>query len=329
MRVGDNPVKLKKLNHKQYQHRIIVPVYIPNENGYYEHSFKVLRLSLTSLYQTVHKQTAITVIANECCAPIVDYLIEENRKGRIETLVVHLQNKGKVDSLVSIMKGCLEPLITITDCDVLFKAGWQRAVEEIYTTIPKVGMVSPIPLPEGYNSFTAWSWFLGITSGKIIQDTNQDEESIRLFKLSIGTGSTLTPTEQRPLYLNYKNQIACLGSGHFCATYNRNVVSFIPAESSGVNIVNAEKDFLDAPVEKGGFLRLSTAKGYVYHMGNVPESWMEDIITANKNYNEQSVQITLTNGFKLPFRLNTVIIKLFSSPRLKKIKLKVVKQIVA
>ena len=39
---------------------------------------------------------------------------------------------------------------------------------------------------------------------------------------------------------------------------------------------DSEGQFLDIPVVKKGFWRLSTADNYAYHMGNVLEDWMFD-----------------------------------------------------
>lgn len=325
MRLGDNPAKATPLTYKQTIHRIIVPVYIPNENGYFQHAIQSLILCLDSIYQTTHNQTAITVIANGCCESVLSVLENYLGEKKIDTLIIHLQNKGKVDTVVSEMRGALEPLITITDSDVLFKAGWQEAVEKIFDHFPHTGMVSPLPFPGAYNTFTAWSWFWGMTKGRTIRSANKDLESTLAFRKSIGMGDIPDETDRHPFYLEYKGQLACIGAGHFCATYNRNVVNAIPNRSSGRSINNAELEFLDAPVERGGFLRLSTVTGYVYHIGNVPEAWMNGIIEQNNGYTAQPLKVTIDEGIKLPLKLNKWVAKFLSSPRFKKFKLIFVK----
>ena len=42
-------------------------------------------------------------------------------------------------------RGSFEKLITISDCDVLFKRGWLEAVEDTFHSFPESGFVSPMP----------------------------------------------------------------------------------------------------------------------------------------------------------------------------------------
>jgi hypothetical protein len=251
MRVGDNPGKTKPLEYKKPYHRIIIPVYI-KEGGWFDTAFDTLQLCIESLHQTIHKQTGITVIANDCSVKVLTYLIAKNKEGVINKLIINFENEGKVDPVVGVMKGCREELITVSDCDVLFKACWQQEVEKIFAAIPRCGMVSPMPAPSLWNSFTAWSWFFGATSGYISREKNHDFESIKLFRESTGTSHMMTAWDEKPFYLYYKDVVASLGSGHFCATYSRKVVAHIPMHYSGSDINNAELQYLDLPLKLNG-----------------------------------------------------------------------------
>jgi hypothetical protein len=138
----------------------------------------------------------------------------------------------------------------------------------------------------------------------LISTPNQDKESLQFFKKSIGSVEELTKIENNPLYLSKnKKTLACIGSGHFCATYSRFVIPYIPNYKSGNQFDNAEKFFLDAPVEKAGLMRLSTTKGMVYHMGNKVENWMYEVQNNNINFKESTYEINLNKGYfsKMPF----------------------------
>lgn len=321
MRVGNNPSKFKPLEYHKPYHRIILPVYI-QEGDWFDKAFETLQLSIESLSNTIHTQTGITVIANACSQKVLNYLGDLNHKGIIHKLIINYENEGKVDPVVSVMKGSREELITVSDCDVLFKSGWQQEVEKIYAVIPHVGMVSPMPVPSAWNSFTAWSWYFGLTKGTIKRENNHDFESIRLFRESIGTSNMLSEWDECPFYLRYKDITACLGSGHFCATYSRYLVEHIPMHHSSHDINNAELNYLDLPVENGGFLRLSTAKGYVYHMGNVAEDWMYSVAQKNNKLGQETL-FNLQKGYlsASPI-LRRVITKALRNHRTKRIKTK-------
>lgn len=322
MRIGDNPGKLSPLEYRKPYHRVILPVYI-QEGGWFEATYDTMVLCIESLQQTIHAQTGVTVIANACSEKVMQFLLQKNKAGIIDQLIINHENKGKVDPLISVMKGCREGLITISDCDVLFKAGWQHEVEKIFYSVPRVGLVSPMPAPNMHHTFTAWAWYFGFTKGRIKRMTNQDRDSIIAFRKSIGTSDQLTEIEEHPFYLFYKDIVACFGCGHFCATYSKEVIPYLPMNYSGPQITNAELHFLDLPVEHNGFLRLATAKGYVYHMGNVAEPWMYDVLKSNEGFTENTIRIQLTKGYPVKGNLwYKAIGKLLGSSKSKKLKTK-------
>jgi hypothetical protein len=55
MRVGFNPIRTKLKLSFDYFHQIIIPVYIPNQEGYFKDGFTILKLCLNSLFKTIHK----------------------------------------------------------------------------------------------------------------------------------------------------------------------------------------------------------------------------------------------------------------------------------
>ena len=62
MRIGFNPHKDKIQVASDYFHQVIIPVYIPNQEGYFKDSFSILKLCLNSLFKTSHIQTYFTVV---------------------------------------------------------------------------------------------------------------------------------------------------------------------------------------------------------------------------------------------------------------------------
>ena len=146
MRIGHNPEQHKDTE-VRYSHKVVMPVYIPHLNDYFAEALDVLRVSLESLRNTIHAATTITVVANACCQEVREELVGCSNRGEIQQLVLNENNLGKVDSIMNVVRGSYEPLITLTDCDVLFEPKWQSLVENGVSGFPQAGMVSPCPVP--------------------------------------------------------------------------------------------------------------------------------------------------------------------------------------
>ena len=82
MRIGINPHKDKETTQVNYLHQIVIPVYIPNFEGYFKDSFQILQLCVNSLLETIHDKTFVTIINNGSCLEIQNYLdnLHENHK---------------------------------------------------------------------------------------------------------------------------------------------------------------------------------------------------------------------------------------------------------
>lgn len=121
MRIGTNPEKnSKKLTVENY-HRIIVPVYIPHFEGYFKEAFEVFQLCIESLLLTIHEKSRITIYNNNCHEEVKKYIDEKYLNSEFIDQVFHSkENLGKINAILAASKGNLEPLITITDADVLF-----------------------------------------------------------------------------------------------------------------------------------------------------------------------------------------------------------------
>lgn len=314
MRKGQNPILNSKIVKKNSYHRIVVPVYIPDLLGYYLESLDVLKLSLNSLISTIHNQTSITVIDNNSCKEVKDYLQKLVYSGDIDQLVTYNVNQGKVDPIVSYLKGCHEDLITITDADVLFTPNWQNSVENLFATFPEAGMVSPLAAPSLYSFYTAFTWFYGIFKYQILKDFNTDLAALVKFHNSIDRQRSLNEIEKKPFFIRSGKVRAVLGNGHFCVTISKEIIPFIPLESSGSDFKAAEEKFIDKPVVLAGFMRMATEKGYVFHMGNTVESWMYPLLVSKGEFKEVSVIIPPRKKWFNSYWINSFIRKLFSHP---------------
>ena len=144
MRIGLNPHKDKLLIASEYSHQIIIPVYIPNQEGYFKDSFKILQICLESLFSTIHNKTFITIVNNGSGSAIKDYLNILYQDEKIHE-VIHTENIGKLNAILKGLAGNAIELVTISDSDVMFLPNWQSETSKIFKEVPKAGVVGIVP----------------------------------------------------------------------------------------------------------------------------------------------------------------------------------------
>ena len=158
MRIGFNPQKDKEQQPNDFFHQVIIPVYIPNQEGYFKDSFKILKHCLESLFKTIHPRTYISVINNGSGDFVNDYLDRLLSEGRIQELI-HTQNIGKLNAVLKGVSGHDFKFVTVTDCDVLFLKDWQVETYKVFECFPKTGAVCPTPSSKSLKNHTFNIWF--------------------------------------------------------------------------------------------------------------------------------------------------------------------------
>ncbi|OOG74601.1 glycosyltransferase family A protein [Algoriphagus sp. A40] len=269
MRVGINPSKLDPIVPKVFYHRIIIPVFIPNFNGYFQKILEVYKTCLESARVSQHSRSAITVVDNGSCTEVRTWLRELLDQGKIETLVTQSSNIGKVDAILGIARSCREDLITIADSDILFKNGWQEAVEEVFLNFPDAGSVAPFPISRHMYYFSSSVQkavvqrrlkfafeksveFQGIKDNYSCYNWNFDESY-----------DTILPV------LKKGSSKAVMGSGHQVMTIRREAIFKMPFHPCFIKISSkSENLWIDMPIDDSGLWRLSTLDTWVDHMGN-------------------------------------------------------------
>lgn len=298
MRKGENLLKNKALNDTDSNHRVIIPLYIPNEEGYYKDSFTIFKYSLYSIHKTSFSNLKVSVVSNGSSTEINKKLFGLFEDNLIDELIIEKENIGKINSILKVLRTVEERLITITDADVLFDNGWEKEVWKIFKAFPKAGAVSPVPVFRTHFSLTGNIWFDYLFSSKLKFRSVKDPEGMTLFAKSIGWQWLDIQYKDLIATLKSKNNtIAVLGSSHFVCTYKREVFSVIPKKNS-IYKLGGDSEYLytDLPVIKMGGYRLATYGNYAYHLGNVLEDWMthkkNNLITEtkeNKNTNQLKV----------------------------------------
>ncbi len=283
MRKGSNPAK--NHDHKvktNHFHQVIVPVYLPNLEGYYKEGLDILKLCLESIALTTHDKTYISVVNNGSCLEVEAYLNQLLQDHKIHE-VIHTTAIGKINAIAKGLAGHNFNLVTITDADVLFTNGWQKAVYEIYETFQKAGMVGTTPQPMLYRTYNEKMFFDNLFNPNFkFFDVNKElkEDIKKMYRTTIGLDHPKSKYHFKKVLAISKNNLkSVVGNGHFTATYKRDLLNNFknPAtiEKMGGSVLNQS---IDEPSVKHGHWRLCTFKNYTYHMGNVKEDWMEEVM---------------------------------------------------
>lgn len=293
MRLGMNPQKEKKKITLTAYHRIVVVVYIPNEEGFYENSLNVFKMCLDSLVSTINVNALITVVNNGSCKKVLDLLELYLKERKIDTLISHNTNMGKIDAQIGAARGAREKYITLTDADILFVKGWQEKVEEVFSGFSNVGSVSPIPVRKGLYAGTSSvlkQILLRNLKFKFIP-IHENLENYNKFLSSINWDLDTDKNKKWPV-IESKGIKAVIGSAHQVLTIDRDILFMTSPSNPSLTLVggNSEHNYVDVPIDKAGKLRLATYNNYAFHIGNKLESWMIDI--QGNNLNDKTKEVS-------------------------------------
>lgn len=277
MRIGFNPNKDKVLSQPQFFHQVIVPVHIPNRQGYFSDSFEILRFCLESLFKTCHSKTFFTIVNNGSCKEVADYLDQLTTESKIQE-VIHTTSIGKLNAILKGLAGHDFPLVTITDADVLFLKDWQKETYSVFEAFPKAGVVSPVPNSKSLRYFTSNLICDTFFKSKSRFVRVKEADAMKAFAESIGNPDLFNAVHlDKILAVEKKTVLATVGAGHFVATYRGECFNQCSERFSKYSLGgDSEELLLDKPASKLGLWRLSTYGNYAFHMGNVKEDWMQE-----------------------------------------------------
>lgn len=282
MRQGINPGKVEYDLEPFKRHRVVIPVYIPDQKGYFRDSVEILRLCLESLCRTTGGQVSITVISNGSIPEVTALLRSFFNAGRIDQVVLNDHNWGKIDAVLTAAHGRFEDLLTIADHDVLFLPGWTDEVERIFRAFPEAGFVTPSPNPSLTYLHTSATILSAALRRELAFEQVVPARDLDLFARSIGRPDYFSPEHRRSQMIVKRDGVsACVGGGHFVFTLRREVVDHLSHHPVLAALGAGMTSRFDDPPDAMGVWRLATTRAYARHMGNVPEPWMYEEIEAS------------------------------------------------
>lgn len=280
MRIGNNPNKEISQEASFFIHQVIVPVYIPNEEGYFTDALKILKVCLNSLFDTIHDRTYITIVNNGSCKSVVDFLDTLFSEKKINELI-HTDNIGKINAVFKGLSGNNIELVTITDADVMFLADWQSETIKVFREIPKAGVVGIVPQFRAYKYKAGNVIFDNFFSKRLKFLPIKNKEALIHFYESIGHGRDYNQDYLKfALGLEYDTLKCFVGTGHFVATYKKDIFEELKTFIGGKKAAGIGEEYIDNKALEKDYWRLTTYDNYAYHMGNVYEDWM---VNTSKN----------------------------------------------
>jgi len=280
MRQGTNPFKAaqKKI---QAPHSITIGVLncIPNKDGYFHGQFDALKLCLASLRAYADQPFDLLVVDNGSCNEVRQYLISELQAGRINNLLLNDRNLGKMNAQMQILQAASGELVFYSDGDIYHRPGWMQAHLDVWNAFPEAGLIGGIPIHHigHFKTGATRAWVeehraeLNVECGALIP-----EEWSRDFSGSIGAEFQAEKTMQ-DWRLTRAGVAAYVGASHMQFLIPRRAIGKLPRQNFQYALRQEETATLDRVLDREGFLRLSTDRPFVYHIGNaVTEAWLVD-----------------------------------------------------
>jgi glycosyltransferase involved in cell wall biosynthesis len=314
MRIGQNPAKY--VDHVTQPEKITIAVlsYIPFLSGFYAETLEVLKVCLGTIWDTADLPYDLMVFDNGSCREAQDYLLEMQRLGKIQYLILSEKNLGKGGAWNIIFDAAPGEYIAYTDSDQYFYPGWLSKSMELINTYPNVGMVTarPIRTPREFNT-SSIEWASNNPEVTLEEGVFVPWEQFKDFTMSMGI------TEEKTkewfgiggdIRVTYQGVTAFIGAGHFQFMAKKSVLrEFLPFDMSKPM---GQVRMLDARMNKAGYLRLMTKDPLENNMSNtlanVPGYHKKDPVQSELNgkgwlFSIPLVKRTLLKIYDAIFRL--------------------------
>ncbi len=272
-RIGMNPSRGQSTDYKPAKISLVMLTYIPNDIGYFEKRFEVMRISLESYIKNTTIPHDLIVFDNHSNEKVVHYLKEMRDKGMIDYLILSNRNIGKMGALQIAFKAAPGEIIAYSDDDVFFLPGWLERHLEVLETYPKVGMVTGLyirlHMKEGIGSvlrFVQEEEGVEMRRGDLISKDLQ-------FHYIDNTGRTWEQYQKETdgledISLTYKGVSTLASAGHYQFVTRKDVIlQALPGVWQ--NQLMGKMRELDLQIDLMGYLRLCTDPATIRLLGNV------------------------------------------------------------
>jgi hypothetical protein len=250
----------------------VVVVYVPHLRGYFTNRLAVVRLSLESLIHHKPPETQFLVFDNGSCTEVRALLTGMLEDGRIDFMIRSRLNIGMPAAIRTIFQLGLRPVIAYGDDDVFYSPGWLEPQLEVLGRFPMAGMVSGVPTLDGADHAIEATLRALRSDPKVRLDSEARIPEVleQDWALSTGRDPVQRATEARATpvpRLESDGMHLFLGATHFqYIGWAERLTACLP-EAWPKSLMGNMRE-LDEAMDRNGYLRLSTAKRHVRHMGN-------------------------------------------------------------
>lgn len=280
MRIGQNPAKYVETVVKPERITVAVLNYIPFLSGFYAEALDVLNLCLSSAREEPGLPFDLMVFDNGSCREVQDWLLGEQRAGRIQYLILSGKNLGKGGAWNQILSGAPGEIIAYADSDVLFYPNWLAKSVELLETFPNVGMVTARPFRTREELFSkTLEWARNEPEAVVQEGILLPWEQFLEFNLSLGAEEAdirKKYEESTDYRITYRNVSAQAGASHWQFTaYKKVLAQFVPFQ---MDRPMGQVLRMDEAMNKVGYLRLMPTEPYAMNISNtLPEAYRSKI----------------------------------------------------
>lgn len=238
--------------------------------GYYSNSLDVLNVCLKSIKNNTKIPYDLLVFDNGSCREVKEHLKNAQQNGDIQYLVLSDRNIGKAGAWNFIFGSAPGELIAYSDADIYHYPGWLSALIQVYETFNNIGMVTGIPMwsPEEFSTSTI-DWAQDNPEVNIEYGAFLPWEDYWRHARSLGHTAQKARThfeKCKEYVIEYQDLKCYAGAGHFQFLAPTDALrSVLPIPSQRPM---GQVRLLDKSLNDRGYLRLSTDKWWVQHLGN-------------------------------------------------------------
>jgi len=271
-RIGMNPARGQSIDYKPARISLAMLTYIPNDIGYFEKRFEVMRISLESLIAHTSKPCDLIVFDNHSSDQVVNYLRDLRSHGKIDYLILSGRNIGKMGALQIMFRAAPGEIIAYSDDDVFFLPGWLDRHVQVLETYPKVGMVTGFyirpHMKEGIRSAVEFSKQKGVSVRRgLLIPKDLEQHFIE------NTGRTWDQYQKETngledIELTYKEVKTLVSAGHYQFVTHKEIFLEALPKVWQSQLMGKMRE-IDLQVDLMGYLRLCTTPPTIRLLGNV------------------------------------------------------------